>query len=116
METLPPKVAEPENELSLESSVDREELARLLVRAPVPTVAGRYRFNPLSHSRAHQGSHEVTIARLRRVYDQDGRLSSQQPSAMAAHPATGSHWVTAEAVASRPALETLLARPVEASQ
>jgi Glycosyl transferase family 2 len=92
-------------------------LARLgALIAFVPTVAGRYRFDRLSHSRTHEGSQEATIARLRRAYDQDGRLTSQPPSAMAAHPATGPLWATAAALASRPELEPILARPVEATQ
>jgi Glycosyl transferase family 2 len=82
----------------------------------VPTVAGRYRFDPLSHSQVHQGSHEAAIARLRRAYNQDGGLTAQAPNAMAAHPATGPLWATPAALAARPELATLLAREVEASQ
>ena len=92
-------------------------LARLgALIAFVPTVAGRYRFDRLSHSQAHRGSHEATIARLRREYNQDGRLTSQPPNAMAAHPATGPLWATPAALAARPELATCLARSVEASQ
>jgi Glycosyl transferase family 2 len=84
-------------------------LARLgALIAFVPTVAGRYRFDRLSHSQTHQGAHEATIARLRRAYDQDGRLTAEQPSAMAAHPATGPLWATPAALAARPELATLL--------
>jgi glycosyltransferase involved in cell wall biosynthesis len=82
-------------------------LARLdALLAFVPTVAGRYRFDRLSHSRAHQEAHEAAIARLRRAYNQDGRLTSQPPSAMAAHPATGPLWATPAAIAARPELNT----------
>jgi hypothetical protein len=89
-------------------------LARLgALVAFVPTVAGRYRFDRLSHSQAHQGSHEATIARLRRAYNQDGRLTAQQPAAMAAHPATGPLWATPAALAARPELGKLLSSPVE---
>jgi Glycosyl transferase family 2 len=89
-------------------------LARLgALIAFVPTVAGRYRFDRLSHSQAHQGSHEATIARLRRAYNQDGRLTAQQPAAMAAHPATGPLWATPAALAARPDLANLLPSPVE---
>ena len=92
-------------------------LARLgALIAFVPTVAGRYRFDPLSHSQVHQGSHEATIARLRRAYNQDGGLTAQAPNAMAAHPATGPLWATPAALKARPELATLLARQVEASQ
>jgi glycosyltransferase involved in cell wall biosynthesis len=92
-------------------------LARLgALIAFVPTVAGRYRFDRLSHSQAHQGSHEATIARLRRAYDQDGRLTSAQPCAMAAHPATGPLWATPAAIAARPELAEQLPRPVEGSR
>jgi Glycosyl transferase family 2 len=88
-------------------------LARLgALIAFVPTVAGRYRFDRLSHSQAHQGSHEATIARLRRAYDQDGRLTAQQPAAMAAHPATGPLWATLAALEARPELATRLPSPV----
>ena len=89
-------------------------LARLgALIAFVPTVAGRYRFDPLSHSQVHQSAHQAAIARLRRAYDQDGRLTSQPPVAIAAHPATGPLWATPAALKARPELETLLARPVE---
>jgi teichuronic acid biosynthesis glycosyltransferase TuaG len=92
-------------------------LARLgALIAFVPTVAGRYRFDRLSHSQTHQGSHETAIARLRRAYNQDGRLTAQPPSAIAAHPATGPLWATPMAIAARPELETVLAPPVEAAQ
>jgi hypothetical protein len=92
-------------------------LARLgALIAFVPTIAGRYRFDRLSHSQAHQGSHKATIARLRRAYDQDGRLTAQPPIAMAAHPATGPLWATPAALAARPELATQLASPVEAPQ
>jgi hypothetical protein len=92
-------------------------LARLgALIAFVPTVAGRYRFDPLSHSQVHQGSHEVATDRLRRAYNQDGRLTSQPPNAMAAHPATGPLWATPAALAARSELAKLLARPVEAAQ
>jgi Glycosyl transferase family 2 len=89
-------------------------LARLgAIIAFVPTVAGHYRYDRLSHSQIHQGSHEATIARLRRAYDQDGRLTSQPPSAMAAHPATGPLWATPAARVARPDLARLLPRPPE---
>jgi Glycosyl transferase family 2 len=89
-------------------------LARLgALIAFVPTVAGRYRFDRLSHSQAHQGSHEATIARLRRAYNQDGRLTAQQPPAMAAHPATGPLWATPAALSARPELAKLLTSSVE---
>jgi len=92
-------------------------LARLgALIAFVPTVSARYRFDRLSHSQARQGSYEHALARLRRAYNQDGGLTSQPPSAMAAHPATGPLWATPAARSSRPELETLLARPVEAAQ
>jgi len=92
-------------------------LARLgALIAFVPTVAGRYRVDRLSHSRAHEGSHEAAVARLRRAYDQDGRLTSQPPNAIAAHPTTGPLWATPAAIAARPRLERLLARPVETTQ
>jgi hypothetical protein len=92
-------------------------LARLgALIAFVPTVAGRYRFDRLSHSQVHPGSHEAAIARLRRAYNQDGGLTSQPPSAIAAHPATGPLWATPAAITARPELETLLARPAEAMQ
>ena len=84
-------------------------LARLgALIAFVPTVAGRYRYDRLSHSQAHQGAHEATIARLRRAYNQDGRLTAQQPAAMAAHPATGPLWAAPAALAARPELTTQL--------
>jgi hypothetical protein len=89
-------------------------LARLgALIAFVPTVAGRYRFDRLSHSQAHQGSHEATIARLRRAYNQDGRLTAQQPAAMAAHPATGPLWASPAALSARPDLAKLLSSSVE---
>ena len=89
-------------------------LARLgALIAFVPTVAGRYRYDRLSHSQTHQGSHEATIARLRRAYNQDGRLTAQQPTAMAAHPATGPLWATPAALAARPEVAKLLSSPVE---
>ena len=80
----------------------------------VPTVAGRYRIDDLSHSQAHQASHDAAIARLRRAYNQDGRLTAQQPVAIAAHPATGPLWATPAVLASRPDLAKSLASPVEA--
>jgi hypothetical protein len=82
----------------------------------VPTVAGRYRFDPLSHSQAYQAAREAAIARLRRAYNQDGRLTSQQPTAMAAHPATGPLWATPAAMAARPELGKCLPGSVESSQ
>jgi GT2 family glycosyltransferase len=92
-------------------------LARLgALIAFVPTVAARYRFDRLSHSQVRQGSFEHAVGRLRRAYNQDGRLTAQQPSAMAAHPATGPLWATPAARAARPELQTLLAEPVEAAQ
>jgi hypothetical protein len=92
---------------------DDHEITHRLARlgaliAFVPTVAGRYRFDRLSHSQTHEGSHEATIARLRRAYNQDGRLTAQPPSAMAAHPATGPLWATRAALAARPELVTQL--------
>jgi Glycosyl transferase family 2 len=91
-------------------------LARLgALIAFVPTVAGRYRFDRLSHSQTHEGAHDATIARLRRAYNQDGRLTSQPPSAMAAHPATGPLWATPAALAARPELAKPIGRPVETS-
>lgn len=92
-------------------------LARLgALIAFVPTVASRYRVDQLSYSQTQPASHEAAIARLRRAYNQDGRLTSQPPSAMAAHPATGPLWATPAARAARPQLEALLAQPVEAPQ
>ena len=81
----------------------------------VTTAAARYRFDGLSHSQTRQGSYEHAIGRLRRSYDQDGRLTSQPPSAMAAHPVTGPLWATPAALAARPELANLLAQPAEAS-
>jgi Glycosyl transferase family 2 len=99
---------------------DDHEMTHRLARlgaliAFVPTVAGRYRFDRLSHSQKHEGSHEATIALLRRAYNQDSRLTAQQPTAMAAHPATGPLWATPAALAARPELAALLARAVEDS-
>jgi glycosyltransferase involved in cell wall biosynthesis len=99
---------------------DDHEITHRLARlgaliAFVPTVAGRYRFDRLSHSQKHEGSHEATIALLRRAYNQDSRLTAQQPTAMAAHPATGPLWATPAALAARPELAALLARAVEDS-
>jgi GT2 family glycosyltransferase len=89
-------------------------LARLgALIAFVPTVAGHYRYDRLSHSQTHEGAHAATIARLRRAYDQDGRLTAQQPTAMAAHPATGPLWATPAALAARPELTTTLPPAVE---
>jgi hypothetical protein len=97
---------------------DDHEITHRLARlgaliAFVPTVAGRYRFDRLSHSQTHEGSHEATIARLRRAYNQDGRLTAQPPSAMAAHPETGPLWATRAALAARPELARMLPRPAE---
>ena len=81
----------------------------------VPTVAGRYRIDDLSHSQAHRASHEAALARLRRAYNQDGRLTAQQPAALAAHPATGPLWATPAAIAARPDLATSLSATVDAA-
>jgi GT2 family glycosyltransferase len=100
---------------------DDHEIVHRLARlgaliAFVPTIAARYRLDRLSHSQARQGSFEAAIARLRRAYNQDGQLTSQQPAAIATHPATGPLWATPAALAVRPELAPLLVTPVDASQ
>jgi len=101
---------------------DDHEIIHRLARhgaliAFVPTVAGRYRIDDLSHSqlRTHRSLHAAANARLRRAYDQDGRLTDREPATMAAHPATGALWATPAARRARPALaiidETLSPSP-----
>jgi len=62
----------------------------------VPMIVGYYRVDPLGRGLSSP-DHAASIARLRRQYDQDGRLSGTEPRAVAIHPELGVIWASQSA-------------------